>query len=214
MTTREIDPAALEPRAVYALLTQLVVPRPIAWVSTLAADGTRNLAPHSYYNIVSSEPPVVHFTSAGDKDTLRNARASGEFVVNVVDRALAEAMNVTAANFPPGEDEFAWAGLTPAPSTHVTTPRVAEASVAFDVQHRETRDYGTADHPSFLIVGDVLHIRIHEHVLGGPDGSRVLPEHLRDVARMGGAATYARTTDRFELARPRWDPERETITQP
>ena len=82
------------------------------------------------------------------------------------------------------------------------------------MRHRETRNNGTDEAPSFLIAGDVLHIRIHTRVLDGPEGHRVQPEQLRAVARMGAAATYARTTDRFELARPSWDPERETIIQP
>src|SRR5690606_11215277 len=99
------------------------------------ADGTLNLAPHSYFNIVSHRPAIVHFTSAArdeEKDSLRNARATGEFVVNVVTRELVEAMNLTSADFPPEEDEFAWAGLDPAPSVRVRPPRVRVAKAALE----------------------------------------------------------------------------------
>ena len=200
-----------DPRQIAALVKASVVPRPIAWVATRAADGVLNLAPHSYFMVLNDAPPVLGIVSSGRKDTLRNIEATGDYVINILGDDLVEAMNVTSANFPAEEDEFAWAQLTPEPSTRVTAPRVAEAPVAFELRHRETRNYGTDEAPSFLIAGDVLHIRIHRRVL---DGGRVLPEHLRAVARMGGPATYARTTDRFDLARPSWDPERETIIQP
>src|SRR5688572_27495238 len=107
----ELDLATHTSRENYFLLTSLVVPRPIAWVSSLGADGVRNLAPHSYFNIVSSDPPIVHFTQTGRKDTLNNVEATGEFVISLVSMELAEQMNLTAADFPPGEDEFTWAGV-------------------------------------------------------------------------------------------------------
>jgi flavin reductase (DIM6/NTAB) family NADH-FMN oxidoreductase RutF len=203
-----------DPREIAAIVKASVVPRPIAWVSTRGADGVLNLAPHSYFMVLNDAPPVLGFVSSGRKDTLRNIEATGDYVVNILGDDLVEAMNVTAANFPATEDEFAWAGLTPEPSQCVNAPRVAEAPVAFELRHRETRNYGTDAKPSSLIVGDVLHIRIHQRVLDGVDGHHVLPAQLRAVARMGGPATYARTTDRFDLPRPTWDPDRETITRP
>lgn len=201
-------------RQIAAIVKASVVPRPIAWVATRGADGVLNLAPHSYFVILNDAPPVLGFVSSGRKDTLRNIEATGDYVINILGDDLVEAMNVTAANFPATEDEFAWANLTPEPSARVVAPRVAEAPVAFELRHRETRNYGTDDKPSYLIAGDVQHIRIHARVLNGVDGLHVLPERLRAVARMGGSATYARTTDRFDLARPAWDPDRATITQP
>ena len=108
---REIVPSELEGREPYFLITSLVVPRPIAWVSTLSKEGVPNVAPHSYFNVISSNPWIVHFTSTGEKDTLRNARSTGEFVVNLFGRDLVEKMNFTSADFPPEEDEFEWAGL-------------------------------------------------------------------------------------------------------
>lgn len=197
-----------------AIVKASVVPRPIAWVSTRGADGVLNLAPHSYFMVLNDAPPVLGIVSSGRKDTLRNIEATGDYVINILGGDLVEAMNITAANFPVAEDEFAWANLKPEPSARVTAPRVAEAPVAFELRHRETRDYGTDEKPSYLIVGDVQHIRIHARVLNGVAGHHVLPEQLRAVARMGGPATYARTTDRFDLARPAWDADRGTITHP
>jgi len=196
MAMREIDPRGLPGRGAYRLLTQLVVPRPIAWVSTLGADGTRNLAPHSYFNMVSSEPPVLHFTSTGEKDTLRNVRASGEFVVNVVTAELVEAMNLTAADFPPGEDEFRWAGLEAAPAVVVGVPRVAAARATIECRvHSELRvGNGT------MVFGEVVHVSAAEDIF---DGDVVLPDRLRAVGRLGGSG-YATTADAFALDRPRW----------
>jgi len=201
-----------DPGEIAALVKASVVPRPIAWVATRGGDGVLNLAPHSYFIVLNDAPPVLGFVSSGRKDTLRNIEATGDYVVNILGDDLVEAMNVTAANFPATEDEFAWANLTPEPSARVAAPRVAEAPVVFELRHRETRNFGTDAKPSFLIAGDVLHIRVHERVLDA--SNRVLPEHLRAVARMGGASTYARTTDRFDLPRPTWDPDRKTIIEP
>lgn len=201
MPTREIDPDALPPRAVYRLLTQLVVPRPIAWVSTQDADGNRNLAPHSYFNVVSSDPPVLHFTSSGEKDTLRNVRSSGEFVVNVVTAELVDAMNLTAADFPPGEDEFRWAGLETAPSVVVHAPRVAAARAAIECRVHSELSIGNGT----MVFGDVVHITADEDLF---DGEAVLPERLRAIGRLGGTG-YTTTAGVFDLARPRWDDVRE-----
>lgn len=173
-------PEDLAPREAYHLLTSLVVPRPIAWVSTLAEDGARNLAPHSYFNIISSDPPIVHFTSSGLKDTLRNARATGEFVVNVVSRDVADAMNITAASFAPGEDEFDWAALDAEPSTVVSPPRVAGIKAALECRVREVLSMGNGT----MVFGEVVHIHVADDVWR--DG-RVHPELLRPVGRLSGS---------------------------
>jgi flavin reductase (DIM6/NTAB) family NADH-FMN oxidoreductase RutF len=173
-------PGDLAPRAAYHLLTGLVVPRPIAWVSTLSEGGTRNLAPHSYFNVISSDPPIVHFTSSGQKDTLRNARATGEFVVNVVSRDLVDAMNVTAASFPPGEDEFSWASLGAAPSTVVAPPRVADTKAALECRVREILSMGNGT----MVFGEVVHFYVADDVWR--DG-RVQPELLKPVGRLSGS---------------------------
>lgn len=193
----EFDPHDLAPRDTYFLLTSLVVPRPIAWVSTLSAEGVRNLAPHSYFNAISSSPPIVHFTSTGVKDSLRNVRATGEFVVNVVSRDLLEVMNLTAADFPPGEDEFAWAGLDAAPSQTVAAPRVASARAALECRVREVLSMGNGT----MVFGDVLHFHVDDDVWR--DG-RVAPELLQPVGRLSGAG-YAPVDTVLRLPRPRWD---------
>lgn len=190
----EIDPADLTPRQAYRLLTGVVVPRPIAWVSSLDAAGHRNLAPHSYFNIISTDPPIVHFTSSGVKDSLRNVTATGEFVVNVVTEDLVEAMNLTAASFADTDDEFAWADLDAAESTRVAPPRVAEAKVALECRHRQTVTMGNGH----MVFGDVLAVQL---ATGLWDGDRIDPLALPAVGRLAGSG-YASVTDVYELARP------------
>lgn len=191
------DPGGLRPRESYFLLTSLVVPRPIAWVSTLSEAGIRNLAPHSYYNIISSHPPIVHFTSSGQKDTLRNVRATGEFVVNVVSHDLLEAMNTTAADFPPGEDEVAWVGLDTLPSDTVDPPRVAAARAALECRVREELSMGNGT----MVFGDVLRVHVADHVWR--DG-RVATDLLQPVGRLSGGG-YTLVDEVVHLPRPTWE---------
>jgi flavin reductase (DIM6/NTAB) family NADH-FMN oxidoreductase RutF len=198
MALREIDPARLEGREPYFLITSLVVPRPIAWVSSVSADGVLNVAPHSYFNAISSNPWILHFTSTGEKDTLRNVRATGEFVVNVVTRELVEEMNFTSADFPPGESEFEWAGLEPAPSVRVTPPRVARARVAFECRVNEIVSKGNGH----MVFGDVLLAHVDETLF--VEG-RVDPHLLRPVGRLGGALYTDASGDIFKLPRPTWE---------
>ena len=139
-TDWNVDPRTLDAREAYHLLTGLVLPRPIGWVSTVDGAGRRNLAPFGYYNMCSHDPPVLHITDSGSHtDTLRNIRETGVFVCNVVSYDLVEAMNFTAVPFPPEEDEFDWAGLSAAPSFVVAAPRVAEAraAIAADLDEME-----------------------------------------------------------------------------
>lgn len=195
----EIDPVSeLEGRKGYFMMTSLVVPRPIAWVSTLSATGVRNVAPHSYFNAISSNPLILHFTSTGVKDTLTNVRATGEFVVNIVSADIVKKMNTTAANFPSDEDEFEWAGLHAAPSTVVSTPRVAEAKAAFECRLRGVVSMGDGN----MVFGDVVRIHIDEAVLR--DG-RVDPTLLQPVGRLGGSGYVDVARAVFELRRPTWD---------
>jgi flavin reductase (DIM6/NTAB) family NADH-FMN oxidoreductase RutF len=193
---RAIDPGEQSPRETYRLLTQLVVPRPIAWVSTLAEDGTRNVAPHSYFNIISTAPPVVHVTSTGEKDTLRNVRATGEFVVNIVTRELLEPMNLTSADFPPHEDEFDWAGLESAASTVVKPPRVAAAKAALECRLRRVLEIGNGR----MIFGDVVMVHAADELW---EDGQIPPERLDAVGRLGGRA-YLMTDEVTRLDRPRW----------
>lgn len=188
------DPADLSGREPYFLLTSLVVPRPIAWVSTLAADGTANVAPHSYFNVISSAPPIVHFTSSGEKDSLRNVRATGEFVVNMVSLDLVEEMNTTAADFPPDVSEFEWVGLETAPSEAVKPPRVARAKAALECQVVDIISKGNGK----MVFGEVLRFQIDESIWR--DG-RVDPELLDPVGRLSGSA-YSAQGKVFKILRP------------
>lgn len=193
----EVDPATLPERATYRLLTGLVVPRPIAWVSTRSPQGVANVAPHSYANILSSDPPVVHFTSSGVKDTLTNVRATGEFVVNVVTAEVLEAMNLTAADFPAGEDELAWAGLATTPAATVSAPRVAAAKGHLECTVRAILNVGNGH----MVLGDVGHIHVAGQVWAG---DHVDQRALRAVGRLSGGG-YAIVDDVVEIPRPSWD---------
>jgi flavin reductase (DIM6/NTAB) family NADH-FMN oxidoreductase RutF len=187
------DPANLSGQEPYFLLTSLVVPRPIAWVSTIAPDGTVNLAPHSYFNIMSSAPPIVHFTSTGVKDSLRNVRESGEFVVNIVTRDLVEEMNDTSIDFPPDVSEMEWVGLEAAPSDVVAPPRVARAKAALECRVRQITSMGNGN----MVFGEVLRFHVDDRVWSE---GRVDPEALDPVCRLSGAY-YAEQGRVFKIPR-------------
>lgn len=198
----QIDPAALPGKEAYHLLTALVVPRPIAWVSTLSVAGVRNVAPHSYFNAMSSNPLIVHFTSTGVKDSLVNSRETGEFVINVVSRDLTEKMNLTAANFPAEEDEFTWAKLDSAPSITVKPPRVAAAKAAFECRVIHIQELGNGS----MVFGEVQLILIDPGVMR--DG-RVDPELLAPIGRLGGSTYTDAAKALFQLKRPSFDEVKE-----
>ncbi|MFC5745364.1 flavin reductase family protein [Actinomadura rugatobispora] len=198
MNDFEIDVSALSARRVYSLLTSLVVPRPIAWVATVDTAGRSNLAPHSYFNMVSSEPPIVHFTSSRRrglvKDSARNARDTGEFVVNVVSAPLVEAMNLTSAELPHGEDEFAWAGIEACESRTVRPQRVARAPAALECKVVRILEIGNGT----MVFGQVQWIHIASAVF---DGHRVDAKALEPMARLGGPL-YTPIAEPFTLQRP------------
>lgn len=193
----ELRPGDWQARQVYFLMTGLVVPRPIAWVSTLSEDGTRNVAPHSYFNVVAHDPPHVVFSSSSVKDTLRNVRAGGEFVVNLTTQHVLEQMNATAADLPPGEDEFAWFGIDAAPSQVVAPPRVADAVAHLECRAVQEVEAGNGH----IVIGEVVHVHVAPQVWR--DG-RVDPELLDPVCRLAGTG-YARLGEVFKLPRPAWD---------
>ncbi len=189
------DPTA--PRgAIYHLLNSIVAPRPIAWVSTRSAAGVANVAPHSYCMIVSSDPPIIAFSSSAAKDTLANIRATGEFVWNQVSDALAARMNLSSADFPPGISEFDWTGLTAVPGAVVAAPRVGESPAALECRLRDIQEFGHG--PSYLIIGDVAHIAVDPDLLvdGILDDTRTQP-----VGRLA-RAQYVHSRAFFELPRP------------
>lgn len=179
----DLDPTELGPRGFYKLLTAVVVPRPIAWVSTRSAAGVDNLAPHSFFTVSCVDPPIVQFTSVGKKDSLRNAVETGEFVVCVATEALFEQVNATATNFPAGVSEFAAVGLTPEPSKLVAPPRVAESPVALECRLEHALELGD----STVVMGRVVHAVVDADVLDGDPHQGGLPsiDRLRPLARLG-----------------------------
>ena len=191
----------------YRVLTGVVVPRPIAFVSTVSADGVANLAPFSFFNAVAPDPPTVIFSSsrhAGrkDKDTLTNVEATGEFVVNVVVDDIAEAMNRTAAEYPAEANEFAIAGLTEAPSSIVKAPRVAESPVNMECRLNRVIDIGEGDHQHGLVIGEVVLLHIRDDLI---DGHRINHQRLKPTGRLAGSM-YCHTADTFEMVRPVYEP--------
>ena len=194
-----IDPSTISPALMYRYMIGMVVPRPIAFISTVSLDGAKNLAPFSYFNAISSTPPLVGVTfsdRAGDpKDTLRNIRDTGEFVVNLVTETLLEPMVRTSGEWPRDTDEFRIAGLTPEPARRVRAPRVAESPVQLECKLYREIPLGNA----FFIVGEVLMAEVRDDVM--TDG-RVDPLKLMPVGRLGGES-YSLTRAVVESPRPR-----------
>jgi len=179
----------------------LVSPRPIGWISTLDANGVVNLAPYSFFNAVSTNPHFVMFSSGGRKDSQRNAEETGEFVCSLATYDLREAMNRTSTHVEPHVDEMVLAGLSPAPSTMVAPPRVAESPVAFECKYWRTIDLpgmdgGPGNHA--IVLGQVVGIHIDDAAL--VDG-RVDVTKLRPIARLG-YRDYAVIDEVFELGGP------------
>jgi flavin reductase (DIM6/NTAB) family NADH-FMN oxidoreductase RutF len=198
-----IDPADLGRRELNVLLNGLVAPRPIAWVSTVAADGTRNLAPFSFFNAFSFFPPTIGIGPGSrngiNKDSLRNCRETGELVVNLVSEDLAELANLSSAEFPSEVDEWELTGLESASSVVVAPERVAASPASLECRVRQIVDLGDPKLPTnSLIIAEVVRLHVNDEAL---DGLTPRPEALRLVGRMGGD-WWVRTTDRFALPRP------------
>ncbi|MCB5909247.1 flavin reductase family protein [Streptomyces pinistramenti] len=174
----DFDPAAMPRNDFYRLLTAVVVPRPIAWVSTLGPEGTANLAPHSFFTVASVAPPVVQFTSVGRKDSLRNVEATGQFVVNFAPEEMFEQINDTGTDFPHGVSEFDAAGIASEPSLRVKPPRVAASPVALECELHSTVGIGD----STLVLGRVVHASVADDVL--VDGHAEITR-LRPLSRLG-----------------------------
>lgn len=200
----EINPNDLAPREAYKLLIGAVVPRPIAWVSTISEDGQPNLAPFSFFNAVCEKPPTLLFCPgirAADhnpKDTYNNIRATGEFVVNFVTEALAAQMNITATEVPAGVNEFERAGLTAAPSKLVRPPQVGESPISFECKLNQIIVISDEPGGGAIVVGTVVHMRIDDSVYR--EGSYIDIDAYKPIGRLAGAG-YTRTTERFNLQR-------------
>jgi len=188
------DPAAPDVD-VYRLLTALVVPRPIAWVSTLDADGHGNLAPHSFFSVASGRPPIVMFSSLGRKDTLRNIEETGEFVVNLATEPLLDQVNASSAPFEHGQDEAQRLGIVTEPSATVAPPRVAASPASIECRLHQVLEVGSG----FVVFGAVSAVTVRAEVL---DGSHPAMEHLRPLSRLG-RDEWGRPPEVFHLQRPR-----------
>ena len=199
--TISIAAADLQGRGVYRLVTSVLVPRPIGWISTIGKDGTPNLAPFSFFGGAASRPPHIFFSSSlrdgRQKDSLRNAEETGEFVFNVVDEVLAEAMNVTSSDWPYKVDEFKEAGLAMAPCVDVRVPRVAAAPVA--IECKVTQMVPVECTTSVMVIGKVLRFHLREGLLRA--NGLVDAELLRPVGRLGGDE-YATLGQVFSMVRP------------
>lgn len=198
-------PEEMPERAPYHLLTSIAAPRPIAWVSTVNTQGTPNLAPFSFYNAVAGFPPTIMFSVSyrvrkqpREKDTLRNVQETGEFVSHVVDEQMAEAMILTAADFPPGLDEFELAELQTVPSIDVKPPRIALAPVAMEC--RVTQIVPVEGATNVMVLGRVLRFHVREDLLR-PNGL-VDTMKMKPITRLGGPLEYARIGDLFHLEIP------------
>lgn len=200
-----IDPAQHKPQDVYKVMVGTIVPRPIAFVSTISEDGVLNLAPFSFFTAASANPPVICFSpmvrggGGTRKDTLNNIQATREFVVNIVSEEIGERMNVCAAEFPPEVDEFAASGLTPLASEVVRPPRVAESKIHMECRLVQIVEVSAKPLGGSVVFGEVLRFHIAPELF---ENYRIDPDGLKAIGRMGGP-TYIRTRDRFDMERPK-----------
>jgi flavin reductase (DIM6/NTAB) family NADH-FMN oxidoreductase RutF len=193
----ELDARLWSSRDLYHLQAALVVPRPIAWVSTVAANGVRNLAPHSYFNAVCDDPPCVMFSIEGRSDTYLNLLEVPEFVVNFVTPELAEQMELTACQMPPEEDEFRWANVTPSPAKRIRPSRVAEAKASLECRTFDIKTLGKT--PNYVVFGEVVHFSVVPDIWSN---GRVDPELYRPIGRLSGR--YVTHGAGFKMSRPSW----------
>jgi flavin reductase (DIM6/NTAB) family NADH-FMN oxidoreductase RutF len=184
----------------YKLATGLIVPRPIGWIGSISPTGVPNLAPYSFFNVVSGQPPTFVFSPGrgSRKDTLANVREVGEFTINMVTEEVADAMNATSATFEADVDEFAACGLTAVPSSSIRPPMVGECKANIECIVTQIVDIGHVEHGNGLVIGEAVEIHVARHLL---DGTRVDQAELKAIGRHVGN-TYSRTRDLFELVRP------------
>jgi flavin reductase (DIM6/NTAB) family NADH-FMN oxidoreductase RutF len=186
----------------YQLLASVVTPRPIAFVTTVSLDGRVNAAPFSFFNLFGARPPILAFAPSDredgtPKDTALNVRATHEFVVNLVDEAIAEAMNQCAASLPYGENELVHAGLTALPSSLVKPPRIRESPASMECEEWGTLNIGK----NRLVIGVIKRLHLRDDLFDAQT-KRVHSEKLKIIGRMASPHWYCRTGDRFEMVRP------------
>jgi len=205
----DLDARELAARDAYKLMIGIIVPRAIAFVSTLSVDGTLNLAPFSFFTGVGSDPPTLCismiYRDGEPKDSLRNIIETGEFVVNSVSYEIGERMNLTSGEYPAEIDEFALSGLTPAPSLKVKPPRVAESPTSMECILHQVVVVGNPPKQVGIVVGEIVQFRIREDLY---ENGRINPYALDAIGRMAGDS-YATTREIFEMKRPKVErPER------
>lgn len=205
MEYTQLDPQALGQRETYKLLIGCVVPRPIAWVSTVDLVGVHNLAPFSFFNAIGSNPPAISISVSyvdgidQRKDTLRNISDIGEFVVNIVDEDMAHAMNATAASYPPSVDEFEIAGVAAVPCVTVRPARVAGAPVSLECKLYTLVPVGEGPGSATVVIGVIQMMHIRSDIID--ERHRIDITKLRPIARLAGAG-YAYVHDIFDMVRP------------
>lgn len=201
----EINPNDAPPGAMNKIILGSVVPRPIAWVSTVDLEGRVNLAPFSFFNAVCTNPPTLLFCpgirglDGSTKDTYQNVLATKEFVINIVSEAVAEAMNISATELPPEVNEFEVAGLTAAPSVRVKPPRVLESPVNYECVLRQVVQVGEGLPGSgWVVIGEVVHVHVADEVIDA--NYRINVQALKPIGRLAGF-NYTRVNDIFEMKR-------------
>lgn len=194
----------ISPKTAYKLLSSTILPRPIAFVTSLNSDGQANAAPFSFFNAMGSEPPVIviGFTPQADgsqKDTPNNILMTKEFVVNLVDEPLAAQMNICAATLPSDVDEIALAELETTPSFEIAPPRLTAAPVSLECRYYDDMKLSGGGR---IIVGEVIHFHIKDEVISNTDPLRIDVDKLSPISRLSGSK-YGRITDQFEIQRPK-----------
>lgn len=198
----------------YKILTSTITPRPIAWVTSLSAVGVVNAAPYSFFNAVGPEPPLVVLGLLKDlktgrpKDTARNVLETGEFVVNLVTEGDAAAMNLTSVDAPADVSEVDYAALATIPSTVVKPPRIASSPVSFECRKHVALDIGLQT----VLLGEILFAHVADEFIADRERLHFDTPGMKLVGRTHGSGWYARTSDQFELVRPRFDPEHAALT--
>jgi flavin reductase (DIM6/NTAB) family NADH-FMN oxidoreductase RutF len=199
----KIDPTGLDARGIHELMVGCVTPRPIAFVSTVGEDGVYNVAPFSFFTLLSMHPTVVGFAigrkrGGHKKDTLVNIEFSKDYVINIVSEAIAPAMNQASGDYPSHVDEFSEAGLTPVASDLVSPPRVADSPIQLECRLMQIMEFGASPRIHNFVIGEVLMVHVQDDLI--VDGV-IKADRLKAVGRLG-EDFYCRTRDLFEMKRP------------